>query len=56
MDLIEQLWDSIADTTAELPIPQWHRDLLDQRLAAADEHPEQTIPWSDVRSSIRSKD
>lgn len=51
LELIGHLWDSIPDN--RLPIPQWHRELLDERLAAADSHPEQTIPWEEVKQQIR---
>jgi hypothetical protein len=29
--MMEALWDGIAPQEAELEIPQWHKDLLDER-------------------------
>ena len=33
LDLISELWDSIPDSLEELPIPDWHREELERRLA-----------------------
>ena len=29
--MMEALWDGIAPSEAELELPQWHKDLLDER-------------------------
>ena len=39
LDLIARLWDSIPDTAEALPVPEWHRQELERRLAAADADP-----------------
>ena len=52
LDLIGAIWDSIPSADA-LPIPDWHRELLEQRLAAADADPEATVPWEQVRERLR---
>ena len=31
LQLVEDLWDSIARSTAEVPIPQWQKDELARR-------------------------
>ncbi len=53
LDLISVLWDSIPDTLEELPIPDWHREELKRRLAAADADPDGAIPWEEVRRRLR---
>ncbi|MDX6531255.1 MAG: hypothetical protein QOH41_3545 [Blastocatellia bacterium] len=40
LELIGELWDSIPDSLDELPVPEWHRQELERRLAAADADPE----------------
>lgn len=37
------------------PVPEWHRQELEQRLAKADAAPEAAIPWEDVRDRLREK-
>ncbi|HXL81971.1 MAG TPA: addiction module protein [Pyrinomonadaceae bacterium] len=53
LDRISVLWDSIPDTLEELPIPDWHREELKRRLAAADADPDGAIPWEEVRRRLR---
>jgi putative addiction module component (TIGR02574 family) len=49
--LVEDIWDSLAQTSGELPVPDWHREELDRRLA--DRTEQATIAWADVRSRFR---
>ncbi len=30
--LVEDIWDSLVASTADVPVPEWHREELDQRL------------------------
>ncbi len=55
LDLISVLWDSIPDSLEALPIPDWHREELERRLAAADADPDGTVPWEEVRLRLRKK-
>ncbi len=56
LDLIGRLWDSIPDDDASGPaMPDWHREELDRRLAAADAAPEQGIPWEQVKAELRGR-
>jgi putative addiction module component (TIGR02574 family) len=56
LDLIGELWDSIPDSPDELPTPEWHREELERRLAAADADPDGAIPWEEVRQRLRKKE
>jgi putative addiction module component (TIGR02574 family) len=56
LDLISELWDSIPNSLEELPIPEWHREELERRLAAADADPGGAIPWEQVRQGLRKKE
>ncbi|MDX6306524.1 MAG: hypothetical protein QOI77_3493 [Blastocatellia bacterium] len=55
LELIGELWDSIPDSLDELPLPQWHREELERRLAAADADPSAAIPWEQVKRRLREK-
>jgi putative addiction module component (TIGR02574 family) len=55
LDLIARLWDSIPDSLEALPIPEWHRQELDRRLAAADVAPDAGIPWEQVKARLRGE-
>ncbi|HEV7683578.1 MAG TPA: addiction module protein [Pyrinomonadaceae bacterium] len=56
LDLISELWDSIPDSLEELPIPEWHPEELECRLAAADADPDTAIPWEEVRQRLRKQE
>ena len=55
LDLITQIWDSIPETIESLPMPEWHRQELDRRLAAADAAPEASVPWEQARERLRGQ-
>jgi putative addiction module component (TIGR02574 family) len=41
LELVQQLWDSIGESRKELPVQQWHRELVKARLADVDGHEEE---------------
>jgi putative addiction module component (TIGR02574 family) len=53
LDLIGVLWDSIPED--QVPIPEWHQQELERRLAAADADPSGAIPWEEVRQRLQKK-
>ena len=54
IELVVELWNSLAP--GEIPIPDWQRELIRDRLAAlADVLPEErSVPWDAVRKRIFS--
>ena len=32
LDYLQSLWDRIAATPETIPVPDWHREILDERL------------------------
>jgi putative addiction module component (TIGR02574 family) len=55
LELIARLWDSIPDTAEALPVPEWHRQELERRLATADADPAAAIPWEQVKAQLRER-
>jgi len=55
IDYVQLLWDRIAAQLDRVPVPEWHRQVLNQRLAAHEANPEAAIPWEEARDEIRSK-
>ncbi len=47
MDLLEEVWASIAADPSKVPLPEWHREELDRRLK--DPEPER-LTWDEVKS------
>ncbi len=55
LDYVQSLWDLIAAKPEEIEVPDWHREILDQRLAEFRAHPEKARPWEAVRADLRRK-
>jgi putative addiction module component (TIGR02574 family) len=51
--LIGQIWDSLPEPMGE--IPEWHREILDERIAQADANPDSFIPWEEVRARLSQR-
>jgi len=49
---VQRLWDFIAETPDQVPVPESHKQILDQRLAAYEAQPNQAEPWSRTRDNI----
>lgn len=55
VEYVHSLWDRIAAEPDQVPVPDWHREVLEQRLAADQSSPGIARPWDKVREEIRSK-
>jgi putative addiction module component (TIGR02574 family) len=55
IDYVQSLWERIAAKPDQMPVPEWHERVLDERLAARDADPEAARSWEEVRDEIRSK-
>jgi putative addiction module component (TIGR02574 family) len=55
LEIIAKLWDSIPESPDALPVPEWHREEIERHLAAADQNPEDSIPWENVLHRLREK-
>ncbi len=54
LELIGLIWDSLPDDTVFTP-PDWHLEILEQRLAAADANPGDVEPWESVFARLSRK-
>jgi putative addiction module component (TIGR02574 family) len=52
MTLVEDIWDSIAEDSAQVEVPDWHRKVIIERLAKYRDQPEVGTPWPEVRKRI----
>jgi putative addiction module component (TIGR02574 family) len=50
--LVEEIWDSIAETPEEIPLTDAQRAELDRRLAAYEVDPEAGPTWEAVRAQL----
>ena len=52
IEYVQGLWEFIAQTPDHVPIPESHKQVLDQRLAANVVEPDSAQSWSQARDSI----
>jgi len=54
IELVEAIWDTVAEDAdlEQLPIPGWHREELDRRLADLESDPRAGSSWEDVRKRL----
>jgi putative addiction module component (TIGR02574 family) len=52
VQLVEDLWDSIAQDASEIVLAQDQVDLLDKRLDGLDEDPSAGTPWDIAKQRI----
>ena len=52
IEYVQALWDRIAAKEDRVPIPDWHREILDDRLADLQANPNASRPWEEVRAEL----
>jgi len=55
IELIGEIWDSLAEGGEELPLPEWHRFEVERRRAAAEADPKAGIPWEVVQARLANR-
>lgn len=51
--LMEALWDGISPQEEGLEVPQWHKDILDERERLVEEGKTTFIEWETAKRQIR---
>lgn len=55
IDFVQSLWDRIAATPEQVPVPDWHRRIIRERLESYRANPDAGRLWADVRTEITDK-
>lgn len=55
IQLVEDLWDSIAEDARELPLSEAQRQELDRRLDDLEKNPTAGKPWEQVKREIADR-
>ena len=55
LQLVQDLWDDLAASPSDVPIPEWHKEELDRRAAEQEQRPEAALDWDEVKRQIRSR-
>ena len=49
LEYLQALWDRMATHPEEIPVPEWQRVLVRERLAAHERGDGKTVSWAEVR-------
>lgn len=52
IDFVQSLWDRIASTPEQVPVPEWHKRILRERLEAFHANPTLGRLWEEVRTDL----
>ncbi len=53
LQLVEEIWESLSRSPDAVPMPDWHREVLDDRLA--DPAEQATRTWEQVQENARRR-
>jgi hypothetical protein len=52
LQLMEVLWEDLSKNPADLPSPEWHKEVLDECRRKAESGEEQFIDWEKAKQEI----
>ncbi|PIE45018.1 MAG: addiction module antitoxin RelB [Gammaproteobacteria bacterium] len=52
---INQIWDSLIQTSNDIPTPEWHKDVLSARRKRVEDGVSQFKPLNTVKQELRTK-
>jgi len=52
---MEALWDDLCRREENVPVPQWHQDILDERERAVAEGKARFVDWETAKKRISEK-
>jgi putative addiction module component (TIGR02574 family) len=55
LDYVQSLWDRIAVQPQDVPVPEWHREVLNERLEAYRANPSEGRPWEEIHNQLQDK-
>jgi len=52
LDYVEALWDRIVASPDDVAVPEWHRQILRERLAEYRSDGDAARPWPEIRDEL----
>lgn len=54
LDYIQALWGLVLTKPDQVPVPEWHREIIAERIAAYRQGQGSSRPWREFREELRS--
>ena len=55
IDYLQSLWERIAASPETTPVPDWHREILDERMKDLEADPDVGDSWEIVQERLRTR-
>jgi putative addiction module component (TIGR02574 family) len=55
IDYVQSLWDHIAAHPEQVPVPDWHRQVIAEHLASYQANPNEGKPWEEFEEGLLEK-
>jgi hypothetical protein len=55
LQAMEELWEDLSRNAAQIPMPQWHKDLLDNREELIQQGEAKFVDWDLAKKRIASR-
>jgi putative addiction module component (TIGR02574 family) len=55
LQIMEAIWEDLRAQPEQIPVPQWHQELLDERRKAVEEGREELLDWDSIKDSLPSR-
>ena len=55
LDYVQSLWDRLLPTPEKIPVPDWHKQTVNERLADYQANPDEGRTWDQVRNELEQK-
>lgn len=55
LEYIQALWDHFAEHPEDVPVPDWHRQVIAERLGAYRRGEMTARPWSEIREELLAR-
>jgi putative addiction module component (TIGR02574 family) len=53
VEYVQALWDRIVESEKHVPVPDWHREILEERVESRDG--ESDSDWEDVKARLEER-
>lgn len=55
LELLEAIWSELASNPNTIDVPQWHKDILDERQQGLEKGSMEVIDWEVAKEQIKLK-
>ncbi len=55
LQIMEAIWEDLRSHADQVLVPQWHKDLLDERRRAVEAGRDEVLDWDTVKDSLGSR-